>query len=202
MPITNGDVLKCTVKWLLPDGVQALNVFHAEYIGSDPIFEPTVVAHWEDYINSIIGPYQGSVPPGVSVDEAVVHRLVDPGPPPLWEVVGFFTPTFNPTNINEMLPHGCCALLTADLDGPGRGTAKKFFPGLNEGATIGSTIIPAVITVLDQMRVAWESNFGVPTSQEFEPGTWTEKRGLRKFVRTKTNPLVAYQRRRKPGVGM
>jgi hypothetical protein len=106
----------------------------------------------------------------------------------------------------EMLPSGVGALITADT-GWSRSRPKKFLAGIHENHVDGNVITSsALLTCLANAAALWITSFyDTFNDTTWLPGTWhritTEIGEFRAMIAAVVNDLVAYQRRRKTGVG-
>lgn len=103
--------------------------------------------------------------------------------------------------------HGCAGLMTRRV-GSSRGVSKVFVPNMSENRIIAGylsstavgNLLSASIPLMTYVNAADYGNVG-----EYEPGSWDPNRPVPflPLVGDVIVPLVvAYQRRRKPGVGL
>jgi hypothetical protein len=191
--------MRAVAKMTMPGGVEALNVYHARNDGALTETDPVIISAWESYLDVIYNAYGANVHNAITIDEYEIFTVDTVPVPPVLVPVGVGTPTATFTNVGPMLPQLVAALLSSDLDGAGRGNAKKFLPGLVETAQIDGIWIAGVQVTLDVAAVAYSALFGPLLA--FTPVSWTAAKGARLFVTTVARDEVSVQRRRKVGVG-
>jgi hypothetical protein len=103
---------------------------------------------------------------------------------------------------SQMLPHGNAALVSA-LSTNNRTSGRKYLSGFVEDAQVDGVWDPAALADL----VLWAAGYADPftgSSATYVPGLWSVK--ANEFVPfiggASINAIVAYQRRRKVGVGI
>jgi hypothetical protein len=106
----------------------------------------------------------------------------------------------------DPMPSGCAALVIGDT-GYSRSRPKKFVPGLHENLCEGNIITSsAFLGNLTNFALYWLTSF-YDTFNDINwiPGTWhklTPTTGeFRGLIATIVKDIIAFQRRRKPGVG-
>jgi hypothetical protein len=200
--ITEGTVLRVVASLLFPDDVIAQNVFHlvaTTVVDGDP---ENVVTDMTEYLDAIYAHVDGQMQQDMASDEMKVYEYdsVDED----FDEVGTGTFTLVPQLNTGLLPHGVAVLqnfYTLDPDVQGR----KFWPGADEFMLNDAEWSPAAIAdfVLAAVDVVTQL-VAAETGNTYTPVVWSPTRGnayaYSGVVNTPTVP--AYQRRRKPGVGI
>jgi hypothetical protein len=200
MAFLPADIARCVATYNMPNGVQAQSRYTGAWNGTVNREFADAVDDWEAYLTTIFNEIHPEVADVVTAGGAVLYKVNVIGGEEVLEFAGLVPMTPGPSNTNEMLPHGVCGLISADLDGLGRGSAKKFFPGFTEAAADNGIWIAATQTRLANAATAWGARFG--PGDDWIPGTWSIPKGFRSFVQIRGRAEPAYQRRRKPGVGI
>lgn len=208
MAVTDGDVIRCAVNIALPDLVIAQNIWYWQLEDSVPN-NPTnaqVVTSVDNELTALYEDIEAVMTDGATVLDADIDRVE-------WEIdhwenkenVGIATLAIVGNDaVNDMAPHGCAVVVTANTPRP-QTRARKFFPGIVESAFLDSDLGGTILTALTQLGIEWLSGRLVTGSAELVPvvlGQSGASAGLvYPLVSAIVNGLVGYQRRRKPGVG-
>lgn len=118
--------------------------------------------------------------------------------------IGIAALTQNFLGIGDMCPHGVAGLITAKVDA-GRGTSKMFFPAIDGDDLTGSgTLSASYVTALAAAATEWLTGPLDVQAITLTPITWNPTTKTHKVVGTVAiaSDVPAYQRRRKPGVGI
>lgn len=203
MPVSNGDLLRVTLKYSLPQTVEALNVFSYRFDGSNATLDQTVLDDFGLFFTNWALAWQS-----ISAVTAFVQAVK------VAKLVGGELEDLGETPINTggsagggMLSHGAAPVLRAVLSG-GRGQARKFIPGMTELFSDESIITPTGLSALAILAAIYASEIN-PTFfpgvvEIYTPGTFEQ--AVSPVFRTMpaasiVNGIMGYQRRRKPGVG-
>lgn len=206
MTVVDGDVLRVVVSITAPDSVLCQNVFH--YRLNDPAADnPTdaqVLSCIDLEISAIYSLWDDEMASDYTVDTADVDKVEWNAGEAIWEVVehiGSLLIDIDGLGISDACPHGCAANLTFDTVDPKR-RGRKFLPGIAEDGVQDSTFIGAVQTVLAAIIAEMLTDRIVTGSASMVAGIPTNLGTWLPFVLGVANVISAYQRRRKPGVGV
>lgn len=203
MAVPDGAILRYVLSLLMPDSVIAQNVFYAVFAdtgGSDD--EDDVISDLDDWVEDIFTHIIDRVSDSVDTVGAKVY-LFDPIDDD-WDEVGTGTPVVNFSNVADMTPHGVAALvhmMTTDPDVMG----GKYIAGLADANFTGSDLEAGIMLDLIDFGGEWVTPFvGAATGGDFGPGVWSVAQHVFKLANLtyRINGQCAYQRRRKPGVGI
>jgi hypothetical protein len=203
MSISDGTILKIVVSLLLPDTVIAQNVFYsvvADLVTSDD--EDDVVTDLVTYVEDMYDQLTGIISDTVVASDIKVYEYDSNDDD--WDEVGTDTWADIFASGSDMMPHGVACLIHARSTDPDT-HASKYIPGLSDNNALDSDITGAAVVVLADFADVWVAPFiGTETGGTFGPGVWSEADTVFKIFNGNytVNGLVAYQRRRKPGVGI
>lgn len=203
MSITVGTVLKvvAVMSWL--DGDIAQNVFSAVISGTGgPYDDADIVADALAWLEAMYLPLAPVLSDELDGSEVRVYEYDDVDED--YDEVGSDSWVFNPAQATDQLPRGNSMLLnckTLDPDVNG----KKYLPGMCDGLIVNGLITAGVISDLVDFSDEWVAPFvGATSTADWVPGVWSTK-NLNFFAMSGTvliPSIVAYQRRRKRGVGI
>jgi len=207
MAVEDGDVIQVTVSIDLTEAVVAQNIFYWRLV--DPIPDnPTaaqIIAVLDTKLTAMYNDIAAYIADEVLVDEFDANKIewnVD-----YWETVetlGGAPLAVAGTAVQDQLPHGVAAVVTANTSRP-QTRARKFFPGFGEDTVEESTWTGAALTALAALIVEWLTDQGVTGSALLEPvvvGQSGPSAGLiYALISAAASGIAGYQRRRKPGVG-
>lgn len=199
MPFLPADIARCTVFTDMPDGVVANNRFTAAYNGTTSLDDADALNDWSDYLDEIYSVVAPDMADSLAITRFELYKSTVVAGKEVLEFIGVGTIANQPSNVNDMIPHGACMQFNARLTGTGRGSAKKFWPGFVEDGVVNGIFQAAVIANMAPALTTWISDFGA--SDFWIPGTWSISKGFRGMQLPIARNVVAYQRRRKPGVG-
>jgi hypothetical protein len=203
MTVAANATLRAVWQMLLPDSVILQNVFYTLFEAdgtSDD--EADVVLDLVEWMETIFTNLVSGMDSDVIVQEMIAYvRDVAGGD---WDEIGTGVPDITPTGAGSMAPHGVAALQHARSTDPDV-SGHKYFGGLPDDSVTDSDLSGGLITAIVLAGADWVTAFtGTDTASGFIPGVWSPTNlaffpfnGV--FV---TNGQVAYQRRRKPGVGI
>lgn len=201
MTVVNNDIIKAVQKINMPDSVVAINVFYfeAELVASQT--DQDVVDAIETWMENLYDNVASSMDNGVSLGEMPVYRAT--GVPIEWELIGTGTPTKVGTQTDDMLPHGVSALTRA-YSSRSKTIARKYIPGFSEATQSDGDWVGGTLTALGSFNADWAAGLTLSASNYLFPGVWSTVTG---FIYRLTSEFVilaqpAYQRRRRPGVGI
>ena len=201
MAIVNDDVIKVVQAVVLPDTVEALNVFYFVCDFQAEQSEEDVVAECEAWIENIYGAIDGNMSDGAAMGLMQVYEWVA-GAPPEWNKIGEGTPDVTFADVTEMLPHGCSALIRAYTT-RGKTIGRKYFPAFTENAQEDGSWVSGCLANLATASGLWGSIGAIDPNNALVPGVYS---ATTQFVHELTDEFVipvhpGYQRRRRPGVG-
>ncbi len=202
MTIVAGDILRTSINFSLADGTQYQNVFHHKRTGVGILTHAqhiTAITSWaQDMYNEIITIVSDDVVEQLSYVDRV-DFVVDQ-----WEVVeniGTFTPTFNPSNVQEALANQMSAFVVFKTTRPKTVGRKFLFPMTEQHQDAGilsSTAVDALVLWANDAV----NNITIQVLDYLVPGV--PRVGVNAFyefyVAIVTN-LMGSQRRRRPGTG-
>jgi len=198
--VNPNDIVRCDMIMRMASGGEAHNVFHAQWQGPGVLTPSEVGTDWIEYLESIYEIFEPFITPPLVFEPSRVSIVIPPVPD--LDLVTIVTPDINVSSGAPEIPDQTAVLLSVQLDGSGRGTAKKFIPQVNEGFTDGSLLVPAAQATVNAATAFWIIPFGVTLGANWLPATWTVGRGLRFFEFANSRTVLATIGRRKPGVGI
>jgi len=204
MSITNGDVLKVFIEFVLSDGTIAQNVFHfiADFAADHG--DSTVGAAVETYLEDIYNALSTYLSSGFTINPSYLHKLAWNATLSKWEVdalVDIFTPTITHAAGGDELPNQIAAVLTANTLRP-KSKGRKFLMGLVETASQSSDLVAGMITAMGVALAHYLADETVVDTDVLSPGVPREGvNSFLEFADGQVNSIVGTQRRRKPGVG-
>lgn len=129
MTVVNGDILRTTANFLLPDGTQYQNVYHhiCQFVAS--FGDSTVVTEIDTWVGNVYSNLIARVNSGTVVQVCNVDKVAWNGTE--WAVtanVGSFVPTFVPTAAGDITPNQISPFVVFKTERP-RTVGRKFmFP--------------------------------------------------------------------------
>ena len=202
MAISSGTVLRVVAQMLFPDSSVMQNVFNVvvtDLVTSDA--EEDVVTDCITWVEAMFTELVAYIDSGVDADEVFVYEYdaIDDD----WDEVGsdIWTDAF--AAVGGMSPHGvACLVIGRTIDPDVQG--KKYIGGIQETSIAGSALAGLLITALTNFGVEWFTPFvGAETGGTFGPVIWSPTGTVPKVMTgASVNGISAYQRRRKPGVGI
>ena len=201
--IQEGDILRLVVSLVFPDSVIMQNVFHLVITAINGTGDDDEIGvDLRQYTEALYDEIAGNISQDIDTDEIKVY-VYDPGDEDFDEVVTKNW-TLTPTGGTDFLPHGVAGLVllrTLDPDVNG----KKYFGGLSEDSQTAGEWGSGALANLASAAVETVSIYTDATSGNvYAPGVWSPTR-VNFFAYSGTvvaNTAPAYQRRRKPGVGI
>ncbi len=203
MTIVAGDVLRCTIDFVLGDGSHVQNIFHHKRVGLGIITDATHLAAYVTWAQNMYGEIANMVKNDVLEQLAFLDRVawnVD-----RWEVVeniGTFTWDFVPSGTGEMLPNMDSAFVIFKTARP-KTIGRKFLLPFEELWQAGTFLLAGAVTDL----VAWAddavNNLVVSAPLDYMvPGVpRTGVDAWYPFTVAIVTNVLGTQRRRRPGVG-
>ena len=203
MAVADGAILRIVASLLFPDSVIAQNVFYAVFADTGASNdEEDVVDDLIDWVNDMYADLEARMDSDVDLDEIKAY-VYDPSDDD-WDEIGSGPGTDAFVGAASMAPHGVAALQHANTFDPDV-SGHKYWGGFSQSSMDDSDIVGSLITDLVALAITWTTAFvGTATGGDFGPGVWSPTR-INFFLfngTVFTNAQVAYQRRRKPGVGI
>lgn len=200
MPIVIDGNFRITIRWQMPDAVEAQSVWYAKVTAAGTGTSGELLDAWQlnhETAYAFVAPY---ISDGVSSLSAEI-AYYDPGLGE-WntEATNNWT-LLAGTSTADMAPHGNAPVVRFETATAKR-QGRKFLPGMVESATTDSTLTGAAIAGLLSYGITADN----PVSDQgtsISMGVWNPTLGFKGFSGTVlVNTITGYQRRRKPGVGI
>lgn len=200
MTVLNNVVLQCVQNILLPQTTVAQNVFHCtKVLGSTADNDVIVaVAEWMELMYANV---DSNMADSVSLGSCVVSQWDSVGED--WDLVGLAAPSESGTDPAQMLPHGAAAYVRGVTSNPDV-VGAKYLAGYHEDTQDDGVFAAGVTTNLALFGVDWQTTITAANGVQLKPGVW-QRSSNTIFDLTGTitaSGIVAYQRRRKQGVGI
>lgn len=204
MAIVDGDIIRVSANYELPDGTQYQNIWHFIRDGTDPFSDAAHIAAIKAKLETAYAAIQVQTTTGVVeqlsfVDRVEFNEIVDD-----WRVVeniGTFTPTFNPSGGNEGLPYQCSPYIYFKTQRP-RTVGKKFMFPFTEAQQTDTILTGSAVTAL--AALATEMLAGIALGGDATLTAGVPRTGVQawyNFLVAVVQDLLGTQRRRRPGVG-
>lgn len=201
MTILDGTALKVVQEINLPDGVIAMNIYYFETSFADSQEEVDIIDAVETWIETLYTTIIDAVADVVSLGEFTLYRYI-----PLtdeWDNEGTGVPSVVFAETSDMLPHGVSALVRA-YSYDTRSIARKYIPGFGESEQTDGAWVAIALTALAAYGAEWSSTALVSPGNSLRPGVW-DTVSSEIHILNQTEVVLAepaYQRRRRPGVGI
>ena len=202
MTVVNGDVLRITVNFSLPDGTQYQNVYHmiAQFIAS--FGDSTVVDEVKAWVEAVYATVITMVNSGTTEQVSSVDKVAWTGTE--WEVtanVGTFVPSFAPTGAGDVCPNQISPFVVFKTERP-RSVGRKFmFPVMETDQNQG-ILSPGAIALLVAYAAEVMTDITMAPLSTLIPGIpRTAVNAFLTFFIGVVTDIVGTQRRRRPGVG-
>ena len=200
MTVATNDVIKITAVLLGPDLQEFNNVFHYQYREGTGVDDATYMAALAQKLDAMYTIINDRVADDVAYDQIRFYNVTQDYP---MGTVGWPTLT-NGIDLAEPLPSGNAALVTA-YTAVKRTYGRKFLPGWTEAMSEGDTWTAAAFADLQAFAGEWFLSVAHPGGGNSYAGVWkvplVDPAYFVDFVSMNAREIVAYQRRRKPGVG-
>jgi len=203
MSVQEGTILRVVASLLFPDDVIMQNVFHISLTtivgGGD---EEDVVDDLVEWIDDIYAELVSEIATAIDGDEIKVYEYDAADDD--FDEIGSGVMTLAAAGGTEMMPHGVAFMQTyktldPDIDG------RKYWGGFVEASHIdGDWWSGTLANGVDVANIVINTVTGGTTGNSYQPIVWspTQKIGQAYSGTVIHNAVVAYQRRRKPGVGI
>lgn len=203
MAVAEGTILRVVLQILFPDSSLMQNIFYCILTtagGSDD--DEDVVSDMNDWLEEILGNFNAQLFDTLGGGETVVYEYDTVGED--WDEVGGEVINLGAASAEDMLPHGVAFNIQGNcLDPDVRG--RKYFGGFCENNQTDGTWNTSITVPMLAAGADWITAFvGAATGATFTPGVWSPTQVAFKPF---SNVIIisnvpAYQRRRKPGVGV
>lgn len=203
MSLPVGTILRLVCTLVHADTGVLQNIFNAVITGSGGPFDEdditTDLGTWlddmytwiEPYISDEFAPAEGGAYEYDSIDDD-------------WDEIGQALPTFTPGATASVLPRGTCCLVNARTSDPDV-NGKKYLGVFTSGHFINGVWASTMLAQVANFADEWATPFvGAVSGATITPGIWSPTR-TNLYVLSGTmilDAIAAYQRRRKPGVGI
>lgn len=203
MSVTDGTVLRIVVTMVWTDGNICQNVYNAVVTGGGAPWDPADITDdaelWADDMYLNIAAHMSDELDGSTVTVYEYDAVDDD-----WDEVGVVAWVYNFTNATDELPRGTAGLVnfkTTDPDVSG----KKYVPGFCESSIDGGLLNAGVLTAIGNYALDVMTPYvGGVSGATWTPGVWSVVGTVFKAFNLSaiTSNVMAYQRRRKRGVGV
>lgn len=202
MSVENGDILRTTANFTLPDGTQYQNVYHHIANFAASFGDPTIVDVLDTWLGNIYSNLLERVNSGTAIGVCNVDKVLWDGEE--WAVianVGSTIPTFVPTGSGDICPNQISPFVVFKTQRP-RSVGRKFlFPALEVDQNQG-VIVSALITALVAYAAGVMVDINLAPLSDLVAGIpRTAADVFYPFLLAIVTDLVGTQRRRRPGVG-
>jgi hypothetical protein len=205
MAVTDGSVLRVTAKMEGVNGQEIQNVFHLRANFAAPQESTAVANAIGGWLNTAFEGIRATISPSVTTKTFSVQIVVwNAGKWQVVEDVGEFTWTMsNPfSGTGDLAADGVAALLKFPTLHP-RHIGRKFIYGLVEGAIANSSLHSTVVAGFAGMAADLLADAVIDGSNTLKNGVIDAINGVfLTFTSAVSDTVLAYQRRRKQGVGI
>lgn len=201
MPSNPTDIIRATVQMQGSSPDLALNVFHAIVTGVGPFDDNNMLNAVVSWIGNVYQPMRIQMSQTWSFVGIDVYNVTQDYPigfaaaPAAWNAPASRGPV-------EVCPPGTAYFVSARTSRK-RTYGRKFLPGIPETVNVNGRITGAALTALLSFAVNYVAQYASAQGITFNPGTLDRVTNvLLGFISGKAYADVAYQRRRKYGVGL
>jgi len=204
MAIVDGDIIRVSVNFELPDGTQYQNIYHYIRDGTDPYSDAAHIAQIKTQLQNAYDEIAVQTTTGVVeqlsfVDRVEFNEIVDD-----WRVVeniGTFTCVFAPSGGNEGLPYQCSPYIYFKTSRP-RTVGKKFLFPFTEAQQTDTILTGSAVTAITAMAAAILTPIQMGGDATLTAGVpRTGVQSWYNFLVAVVQDVLGTQRRRRPGVG-
>jgi len=201
MSIPNNADIKLAQEINLLDSVTAMNIYYFISEFAETQTDEDVLDTLETWVENLYTEINAEMISGVSLGLATLYVwnsvLVQ------WDNHGTFTPSVSFNNASDMLPHGVAALVRMYSEAS-RSIGRKYLAGFGEDMQSDGDWAAGAITNLGSFLTRWSAKAEVSVTNDLYPGVWSTTAHV--VYRTAQEGVIlaqpAYQRRRRPGVGI
>ena len=204
MTVSNGDVLRAVVEFVLSDGTIAQNVFHflAEFDTDET--NSAVNQAVRTYVQDIYTAISTYLSDDFTINPGYLYRVAWSPTYNKWIIEQFlanFTPSFTHTNTDDPFPNQIAPVMVANTLVP-KVRGRKFLMGCVETMADASELVTAALTALGNAVNHYIADETVSGSNQLSPGVIrTASDAFVPFTNGTADSIVGTMRRRKPGVG-
>lgn len=198
MGVAAGSKLRIVATFSIGSVTKAQNVYHVENVTGSEITDAEAVAVCLAYVEDIMDEFTQFCKSDVSLDKVEVYEFAALQ----WGPVGVAEGSWAGTDVTDRLPAGCAVLIHAFKERSGF-SDKKYIAGCIDSVTVGDALTANMITGAEAAAAIWTAIFDDGTAQ-IEPHSYNQTtHAFTPYTGVySVSPLIAYQRRRKPGVGL
>jgi hypothetical protein len=203
MSITAGTILKVVCTLVHTDTSVLQNVFNVVADGDNGPWDAVdIVDDMVDWVEDMYTNILAYISDEIDASEVTVYEYdsVDDD----WDEVGSAVPTLTFTASGGIMPRGTGLLINAKTVDPDV-NGKKYLGVFTDGHWVDGAWAAGLLTNAAAFAVDWYTTFvGAAGSNQYDPVIWSPTHTVAKLMSgtiiIPTSP--AYQRRRKPGVGI
>lgn len=201
MTIAGGAALKIAQEINMPESVVAMNIFYMDADFTGPQAESAVLTACRLWIEDVYDTVEAIMSDELTLGSMTLYQynsITDQ-----WDNKGSRSPTGAGTSTTSMLPHGVCGMVRGYSVNP-RSIARKYLPGMPEDRSADGAWDGTALAALAAFGVAWATEAVFDTTEKLTPSVWSVK-DTTLYALSGTEVVLAhpaYQRRRRPGVGM
>lgn len=200
--ITAGDIIRVVFTWLLTNDDIAQNIFHFFVDSGTESSLTDLVDDVEDWLEAALAANYGSISDEMTLDLIDIYKYNTAN-----EVFDLLTngvaTSVTGTSVAEMMPHGVAYMLERRTENP-RSTARTYLAGVPENGVADGLITASTMPSLIDIAEGLTDDLITTSTAVLKAGTFSRATGSFNLatgtVRVPQEP--AYQRRRKPGVGL
>lgn len=200
MSIPDGSTLRVSLHFSSPNASDIVNVYHLFTDSVGDVSETNLLSDLQGWASNMMTNLSGIYDQAVTLDE--IEVWVWNSALSRWDSVGSTTSTWAGTSTtSEALPSAVAPLVTADtVDAHAKG--RKYLPPPVEVQVTDGILENTAVNALLNFLTDYASTY-VGTYTELIPGIWQiASQAFKLFTGTGTaTNVLAYQRRRKDGVG-
>lgn len=204
MSVTNGDVVKAFVEFVLGDGSIVQNVFHFLVQSAGDVGNGDVVVAVDQYVEDIYNAVATYLADDFTINPGYIHKVGFDAGLGKWvteALIGSFTPTITHTNTDDPFPNQIAPVLVANTLRP-KSRGRKFLMGFVDTAADAGDLVGAAVTAMGTALNHYLADEALTGSDVLSPGVVREGvDAFLEFTNGAINSVVGTQRRRKPGVG-
>jgi hypothetical protein len=200
--ITVGDIIRVVFTYLMTGDDVAQNIFHFIVDSGTENDLAAFAGDVEQWLVDAISGNTGSISDELDLNRADIYKY-NSGTGQFDLIIDAVYNNTLGSSVAEMMPHGVCYLLQRLTENP-RSTAQCFFPGVPENGVADGLITASTLPTLIQIADGLTDNLVTTSAAVLIPGTFSRATAtFNKVIGIVGVPQEpAYQRRRKPGVGL
>ena len=203
MSVPSNTILRVVVSLLFPDSAIAQNVFYTLFEndgGSND--DEDVLTDMSDWVDTMYDAMSASLDSDITLTGIKVYFYDTVGDD--WDELGVEFPGTGFSATGDMMPNGIACLIHAPTVNPDV-TGAKYIGGFLDDSVVENDITAGALANFALFATEWtDPAVFSATGSGFIPGVWSATKD-QFFAFTTSSSLnvgVAYQRRRKPGVGI